>query len=63
MLLSFPMKMQIIDICVYPENENQFCIAVSDNGIGISQEDIKNLSMPFQQLKPGTSKAFQGAGL
>jgi signal transduction histidine kinase/CheY-like chemotaxis protein/HAMP domain-containing protein len=38
-------------------------IRVSDNGIGISEEDKKRLFKPFQQLESTLTKTYEGTGL
>ena len=38
-------------------------IAISDTGIGIKSEDIKNLFKPFQQINTISNKKQQGSGL
>ncbi len=38
-------------------------IAVSDNGIGISKEDLSRLALPFEQVESQHSKTTQGTGL
>ena len=41
------------------------CLAVhiADSGIGISEENIKRLAQPFQQVDSGQSKDIEGTGL
>ena len=38
-------------------------IAVSDNGIGIKQEDQHKLFKPFSQIESNYSKNYEGTGL
>ncbi len=38
-------------------------IRVSDTGMGIKQEELKNLFLPFHQLDSGTTRQFEGTGL
>ena len=38
-------------------------IRVSDSGIGMKQEELKNLFLPFHQLDSGTTRQFEGTGL
>jgi len=39
------------------------CVSVSDTGIGIKDEDLANLFLPFRQLEAGLSRRFEGTGL
>jgi PAS domain S-box-containing protein len=43
--------------------EGRFQIAVSDDGIGIRNEDIHRLFTEFEQLETGTARRFGGTGL
>lgn len=52
-----------IDISARPEGEKLFRIEVKNNGIGIREEDIKNLFLPFRQLDMSMAKRDQGVGL
>jgi len=40
-----------------------YLTAVSDSGIGISDEEIDRLFKPFHQVDSGTSRKFEGTGL
>lgn len=44
-------------------NTNQIRFSVKDHGIGISEEDQKNLFKPFIQIKPGSTQGGNGSGL
>jgi len=48
-----------------PEAENSFSLQfeVTDNGIGIKDEDIPNLFKPFSQLKASHHREYGGSGL
>ncbi|MEZ5333787.1 MAG: ATP-binding protein [Methanolobus sp.] len=43
--------------------ENQVEISVIDTGIGISEEDISKLFLPFQQIDSTISRKYDGTGL
>jgi PAS domain S-box-containing protein len=40
-----------------------FRVEVEDNGIGIADDDMRQLFMPFRQLDASTTKRYQGTGL
>ncbi len=46
-----------------PDNIATVQLSVSDNGIGIAKEQIKNLFKPFHQLEASTTRRFGGTGL
>ena len=52
---------------VFPLADNDFQefleIAVTDNGIGISTEDLAHLFAPFSQIDGGLARKFEGTGL
>jgi signal transduction histidine kinase len=52
-----------VEICIFPKADDQLCIEIKDNGVGMTQESINNLFTPFRQLEGGMSKSAQGAGL
>lgn len=45
------------------EKESRVEVAVIDNGIGIPQEQLKNLFIPFNQLDSTDSRIYEGTGL
>ncbi len=45
------------------ENEAEIKFAVSDDGIGLSEEQIKNIFNPFMQATKSTSSQYGGTGL
>jgi signal transduction histidine kinase len=50
-------------ICSLEEEENSIKIAVSDTGIGMSEEDIPKLFHDFVRIKNEKTKAISGTGL
>jgi signal transduction histidine kinase len=44
-------------------NPDSFTLTVTDNGIGISQEDQKRLFIPFMQVDASTTRRHEGSGL
>lgn len=44
-------------------NATALILRVSDSGIGISQENIKRLAKPFQQVEDSGTKKIEGTGL
>jgi len=49
-----------VDAC---EKDGMLVFSVSDNGIGISEDDQKRLFTPFTQIHSGTSRNYDGTGL
>jgi PAS domain S-box-containing protein len=51
----------------FPLAENEFAeflkISVTDSGIGISDEGLKRLFLPFSQIDSGLARRFEGTGL
>jgi PAS domain S-box-containing protein len=43
--------------------DNLICFSITDNGIGISPQDMKNLFKPFVQIDNRLSRQYEGAGL
>ncbi len=43
--------------------ENEVVILIRDTGIGIAENDLKSLFMPFQQVESGKTRRYDGAGL
>lgn len=44
-------------------DDNMATISVTDTGIGIAEEDIQKLFLPFQQIDSTISRAYNGTGL
>ncbi len=49
-----------VDAC---EKDSMLVFSVSDNGIGISEDDQKRLFTPFTQIHSDTSRHYDGTGL
>lgn len=60
--LKFSNDENLIKIQIVPETEKFLKLEVSDEGIGIREEDMHKLFMPFKQLDMKMSKKYQGAG-
>jgi signal transduction histidine kinase len=42
---------------------NQCVISVSDTGIGMAEDEMENLFIPFSQIDTGLSRRYEGTGL
>ncbi len=57
-------KVNIFVQCIrHTKDDAEIKFAVSDNGIGLSQEQIKNIFNPFTQASKSTSNKYGGTGL
>jgi PAS domain S-box-containing protein len=52
-----------IDINIYRNEKNNYCVAIEDTGIGIASEYINKIFLPFAQEDTGYSRKFDGIGL
>jgi PAS domain S-box-containing protein len=52
-----------VDVNVYKDKNNKFCVSVKDTGIGISVDYIEKIFQPFSQEESGYSRKFEGNGL
>ncbi|MCL5031483.1 MAG: PAS domain S-box protein [Bacteroidetes bacterium] len=52
-----------VTVEIYECDENSICIDVKDSGIGISDEYLPKLFLPFSQEETGYSRKFEGNGL
>lgn len=52
-----------VKIRQYENSEGKLCVDITDTGIGISKEYIKNLFSPFSQEETGYTRKFDGNGL
>jgi len=52
-----------IEVKIFRNSENEFCFSVTDTGIGISEEYLPYLFMPFRQEQQGYTRMFEGNGL
>jgi hypothetical protein len=50
-----------INVCLKEENKIQ--ISVADSGIGISEDDIKEIFNPFYQVDGSSTRKYRGSGL
>ena len=52
-----------IDVKLFKSGESEWCISVSDSGIGISKEQQENIFEPFRQVDESISREYGGVGL
>ena len=52
-----------VTIELYHDENNKICVDVRDSGIGISEEYLPKLFLPFSQEETGYSRKFEGNGL
>ncbi len=52
-----------VEVSVYNNEKNKLCVDVADTGIGISEEFIPYLFLPFSQEQQGYTRRFEGNGL
>jgi PAS domain S-box-containing protein len=52
-----------IELNIYKNEKNNYCVAIIDTGIGISPEYIDKIFLPFSQEDTGYSRKFDGIGL
>lgn len=52
-----------VDLLSSTEKDQTISFAVSDTGIGISEEDIAKLFIPFEQVDLSSERRFSGTGL
>ncbi len=52
-----------ISVSVYKNESKEICVDVADEGIGISEEHMKNLFKPFSQEEQGYKRQYEGNGL
>ena len=60
--IKFTPEGGVVTISVEPKSAG-LIIRVSDTGIGISEEDIKRLAQPFEQIDSQHSRKHEGTGL
>lgn len=61
--LKFTANKGDIIITVAPYGPKHFILEVQDTGIGIQQNELKELFIPFKQLDAGLAKKYAGTGL
>ena len=52
-----------IEIIINRDSKNSLCVSIVDTGVGMSEEFMKNLFIPFVQESQGYSRRFEGNGL
>lgn len=52
-----------IELCCKVDTENRMTFSVTDNGVGISEADIKRVQEPFEIAESNSSTAQEGTGL
>ncbi len=52
-----------VEVIVYERDDNKLYVDVIDTGIGISEEYLPKLFLPFTQEETGYSRKFEGNGL
>ena len=52
-----------ISVNVHFKEENKIQISVADSGIGISEDDIKEIFNPFYQVDGSSTRKYRGSGL
>jgi len=61
--IKFSLDGGIVEIRTTRHGNEEFVLKVSDAGIGISQENLKKLFIPFVQLDSGLARMHEGSGL
>jgi PAS domain S-box-containing protein len=52
-----------IEVNIYKNEKDNYCVAVKDTGIGIASEYMDKIFLPFSQEDSGYSRKFDGNGL
>ena len=42
---------------------DQYCLSISDTGIGIQPEHLQTIFQPFHQIDTGLTRKYEGTGL
>lgn len=61
--VKFTKEQGRVNICAHHEEDGALLIEVSDDGIGISDEHINKVVVPFAQAQSGAARAYEGAAL
>lgn len=61
--VKFTLEKGTIVINAGLDNHGEFCIAISDTGIGISEDQIKLVTSPFNQVDSSYTREQEGTGL
>jgi two-component system phosphate regulon sensor histidine kinase PhoR len=60
--IKFSVKQKHLSISTF-RSENYFCVEIRDKGIGIKEEDLRNLFKPFFRSRIAGDKKIGGTGL
>ena len=52
-----------VEVNIYKNEKNNYCVAIKDTGIGIASEYIDKIFLPFSQEDTGYSRKYDGNGL
>ncbi|RIV99004.1 sensor histidine kinase [Azospirillum brasilense] len=61
--VKFSTAPSAIDVQAWLDPQGGFVIAVQDQGIGMTPEQIEKAAQPFYQAEDGATRRFQGSGL
>ncbi|MBK3775233.1 hypothetical protein GAY31_13860 [Azospirillum brasilense] len=61
--VKFSTAPSVIEVQAWLDPQGGFVIAVQDQGIGMTPEQIEKAAQPFYQAEDGATRRFQGSGL